>query len=320
MASLRRNKTLSPDGPTARFLYTIIKQLDLKAVNWNVVAASQGITNGHAARMRYSRFKQQIEGAATQARESKAGGKKGKEKEGKEGKEGVKKRKKRGFEGDGDDEAEASPYVKRQSVVRNDAGLSVKQERCTQIKDERATDAGSGEIKIKSEPGLLLQDIPVAPSEASPAVRIKAEPDDVNMGNTDPDPDIWQILPRATGNEVPLTEQKLRVTKISESPFAMRPSPPPPPSHLHPLSPLSTVSLAELEVSPRTQPAAVTGAAGGGGSCHRFTGGMGPVGPGVLDGSARGTMHIKAEPGSDVEWMVSRPSAHTMVKGEPAET
>lgn len=68
MASLRRSKVLSPDGQTARFLYTIIKQLDLKAIDWNEVASGLDITNGHAARMRYSRFKAQIEGLPTQSK------------------------------------------------------------------------------------------------------------------------------------------------------------------------------------------------------------------------------------------------------------
>lgn len=45
-----------------KFLYTIIKQLDLKSVEWNLIAEATGITNGHAARMRYSRFKKQMEG------------------------------------------------------------------------------------------------------------------------------------------------------------------------------------------------------------------------------------------------------------------
>src|ERR1700759_4592776 len=72
MASLRRSKSLTPDGQTARFLYTILKQLDLKTVDWTIVAEAIGITNGHAARMRYSRFKQQIEGLPNQAKKEKS--------------------------------------------------------------------------------------------------------------------------------------------------------------------------------------------------------------------------------------------------------
>ena len=67
------------DGAISKFLYVIMKQLDLKSVScssvkrnghhthisqidWQQVADQLDITNGHAARMRYSRFKQQMEG------------------------------------------------------------------------------------------------------------------------------------------------------------------------------------------------------------------------------------------------------------------
>ncbi|KAI9765384.1 MAG: hypothetical protein M1835_007420 [Candelina submexicana] len=52
------------DGATAKFLYTILKQLDLKSIDWQTVATALEITNGHAARMRFSRFKQAMEGVA----------------------------------------------------------------------------------------------------------------------------------------------------------------------------------------------------------------------------------------------------------------
>ncbi|KAI9744231.1 MAG: hypothetical protein M1818_002383 [Claussenomyces sp. TS43310] len=51
-----------PSHDMSKFLYTILKQLDLKSVDWNQVARELGVTNGHASRMRYSRFKQQMEG------------------------------------------------------------------------------------------------------------------------------------------------------------------------------------------------------------------------------------------------------------------
>src|SRR5436853_3647050 len=44
MASLRKSKALSPDGQTARFLYTILKQLDMKTVDWNLIADGLDIT------------------------------------------------------------------------------------------------------------------------------------------------------------------------------------------------------------------------------------------------------------------------------------
>ncbi|ODH45936.1 hypothetical protein GX48_07977 [Paracoccidioides brasiliensis] len=65
MASLKRSKTMLADGQTAKFLYTILKQLDLKSIDWNLVASQLEITNGHAARMRFSRFRQHMEGITT---------------------------------------------------------------------------------------------------------------------------------------------------------------------------------------------------------------------------------------------------------------
>ncbi|KAK5013574.1 hypothetical protein BJ546DRAFT_196034 [Cryomyces antarcticus] len=50
------------DKAMAEFCFSMLKQLDLKAIDWNAVASDQNITNGHAARMRYFRFKAQMEG------------------------------------------------------------------------------------------------------------------------------------------------------------------------------------------------------------------------------------------------------------------
>jgi len=51
-----------------RLLYAILSQKCLKDIDWNKVARdpilSQEITNGHAARMRYSRFKKQMDGTS----------------------------------------------------------------------------------------------------------------------------------------------------------------------------------------------------------------------------------------------------------------
>ncbi|KAK8086413.1 hypothetical protein PG994_001387 [Apiospora phragmitis] len=54
------------DTAMTRFLFAILKQKNLKDIDWNAVARdpilSQEITNGHAARMRYSRFRQAMLG------------------------------------------------------------------------------------------------------------------------------------------------------------------------------------------------------------------------------------------------------------------
>ncbi|EXJ82666.1 hypothetical protein A1O3_06480 [Capronia epimyces CBS 606.96] len=72
MASLRRTKNFANDGQTPIFLYTILKQLDLRSIDWNLVASSLDISNGHAARMRYSRMRGQFEGLSNQPKAPKA--------------------------------------------------------------------------------------------------------------------------------------------------------------------------------------------------------------------------------------------------------
>ncbi|OAA59421.1 hypothetical protein ISF_06356 [Cordyceps fumosorosea ARSEF 2679] len=58
--------TSNADNAMARFLFAILKQKNLKDIDWNQVANDpvllQPITNGHAARMRYSRFRATITG------------------------------------------------------------------------------------------------------------------------------------------------------------------------------------------------------------------------------------------------------------------
>ncbi|KAJ6784930.1 hypothetical protein PWT90_10943 [Aphanocladium album] len=58
--------TSNADNAMARFLFAILKQKNLKDIDWNQVANDpvllQPITNGHAARMRYSRFRSTITG------------------------------------------------------------------------------------------------------------------------------------------------------------------------------------------------------------------------------------------------------------------
>ncbi|OCT46393.1 hypothetical protein CLCR_01197 [Cladophialophora carrionii] len=71
MASQRRTKNFANDPQTPMFLYNILKQLDLRSINWSEVADGLGISNGHAARMRYSRMKSQFEGLSSQPKPAK---------------------------------------------------------------------------------------------------------------------------------------------------------------------------------------------------------------------------------------------------------
>jgi len=60
---------MTNDSATTRLLYAILSQKCLKDIDWNKVASNPiicgEITNGHAARMRYSRFKKQMDGNAS---------------------------------------------------------------------------------------------------------------------------------------------------------------------------------------------------------------------------------------------------------------
>ncbi|KFY21971.1 hypothetical protein V493_06958 [Pseudogymnoascus sp. VKM F-4281 (FW-2241)] len=56
------------EAQMAKFMYYIVKQLDVRSVDWNLVANDMEITNGHAARMRFARFKNQMEGTVPKTR------------------------------------------------------------------------------------------------------------------------------------------------------------------------------------------------------------------------------------------------------------
>ncbi|PYH77539.1 hypothetical protein BO82DRAFT_245996, partial [Aspergillus uvarum CBS 121591] len=72
MQNTKRGKAVPTDTPASKFLYAILKQLDLRSVDWNLVATDLEISNGHAARMRYSRFRQQMEGNVPSTRAPRA--------------------------------------------------------------------------------------------------------------------------------------------------------------------------------------------------------------------------------------------------------
>ena len=100
MAGPRRSRTLPNDAAVARLLYSIVKQANLKGVSqdsrclvqetdheltlpflshqvdWQIIANELGINKGHAARMRFLRFKQQMEGIPKKPRHSSSPAKK----------------------------------------------------------------------------------------------------------------------------------------------------------------------------------------------------------------------------------------------------
>lgn len=64
--------TPNSENAMARFLLAILNQKNLKDIDWNQVAQDpvlmQPITNGHAARMRFARFRQTVNGHEPQKR------------------------------------------------------------------------------------------------------------------------------------------------------------------------------------------------------------------------------------------------------------
>jgi hypothetical protein len=214
MASLRKSKALSPDGQTARFLYTILKQLDMKTVDWNLVADGLDITNGHAARMRFSRFKQHMEGIPTQPRTPRL------KKDGGKDKMGKPKGLKRGLEDD--------------------------------IKGENVTGgAGEGdEARLKSEPGCHIKEEPRRIEadqgvEGPPAVRVKREPGTeriASQANPTPDhltqpPQRPEVVPAPTR----AFPDPTGAMNLAKAPIMSAP-------------PMDTVSLADLHLSPASIP------------------------------------------------------------------
>lgn len=193
-AGMRRSKAMPTDGPTAKFLYAIIKQLDLKSVSvlrrgnagllilfqqidWNMVAASLEISNGHAARMRYSRFRQQMEGTTSTPRGSRPKKNAGKcDKGGSNPKAGLKQ-----------DPGSSPPAVKREN------GVVVKQEHGVPVKQENVLFAPQNPM-LKHEPYSQdvpnLADIPLAqpmmpahslPSSTVPYPQMPLAPVDLSM-------------------------------------------------------------------------------------------------------------------------------------------
>jgi hypothetical protein len=220
MASLRRSKTLSPDGQTARFLYTIIKQLDLKTIDWNEVAGSLDITNGHAARMRFSRFKQHIEGTPTQPRASRS--KKDCEKVTKGKRKGVK----RALEDEVKAEQGKADLEDGKTDIKKETGMSVKQEQNIQVKQEPDARSELGEpplIKIKREPSAVE-----TRTRSIAAVATQLTPNSGPVMSFGIPPGLPSASPAAVASRLP----------------SAPPAPPPQP----------TVSLADLQLLPQMLP------------------------------------------------------------------
>ncbi len=224
MASLRRSNALSTDNQTAKFLYTILKQLDLKAIDWNQVAEGLDITNGHAARMRFSRFKQHMEGIPTQPRAARP------KKDGiKDAKGGKAKAGKRNLDdGLGGGEMRSGPTEAGEAKIKPEAELRIKPDPGARIKHEAGSDTESSEIR---EPR---------------AVRVKKEIRVDENSSLELFGNPTHMLP------VPPQSRALSAS------FSFAPAPRSDPLAFSFMSaPVSTVSLADVELSPKSIPPAL---------------------------------------------------------------
>ncbi|KAL2160335.1 hypothetical protein VTH06DRAFT_1508 [Thermothelomyces fergusii] len=150
------------DNAMARFLFAILQQKCLKDIDWNKVAhnpiLAQEITNGHAARMRFSRFRAAMLGLEPQRRNRTANS-------GNNNKNRVAKKKK-------DD----SPKLKKEddeNVKSSGSGIG-------NIKMEKTTTTG---VAVKSERRGSSQQFPQPsqpPASRAAPVMMKAEPGLVN--------------------------------------------------------------------------------------------------------------------------------------------
>lgn len=214
MASLRRSKALSPDGQTARFLYTILKQLDLKTIDWNLVANGLDITNGHAARMRFSRFKQHMEGAPVQPRNPRPKKDVGNKEKNAEG-----KGRKRVFDADVKEEG--------MKVESGDAhGVKIKSEPACCIKSESRLSEESHR------------------AEEQPTVKVKREPKRDERTGQNTGMSGYPALPAPAQEVVPFMGLPYTSRAATTNPAATATVAPP----------MATVSLADLHLSPQWIP------------------------------------------------------------------
>lgn len=170
---------------------------DLAQIDWNAVAKELDITNGHAARMRYSRFKQQMEGPTSTTRKPRGAGAPRKRKEKADGaSKPAKKRKK-----DGESQAKDEEPGETQTMTGIEPNMSsVKTEQVVEpetfTKPEPIVKPEPCVKQEPAEPGL--DSFPVAPMNSeTPNMELSAMED-----MPDPLPDFFS------------TEEELQTTSM----------------------------------------------------------------------------------------------------------
>ena len=161
------------DKQNVDFLYSIIKQLEVKHIAWSTIADQNNVPNGHAARMRFHRLKQAQEGRSPVPRVKKdldhdPSGKKGNggkdkslKRKAKEDGEKLRKKLRMFDEEEEDDEEEPLRDVRRRMRVKREDGEG----------DEESGDEYVPEGIKREETGEEVEDAPVGERGA-----IKEEP------------------------------------------------------------------------------------------------------------------------------------------------
>ncbi|KAH7321168.1 hypothetical protein B0I35DRAFT_208753 [Stachybotrys elegans] len=130
------------DNATARLLFAILKQKNLKDIDWNLVAQDpvllQPIPNGHAARMRYSRFRSTVLGHSPE------------------------KRNKSGDKGRITKPGKPAPQPRKASVVKSESSVSLAS--CPQFSPASTTSPYMGELEDPTTRFLTpcSDDVPVS--------------------------------------------------------------------------------------------------------------------------------------------------------------
>ncbi|KAI4137643.1 MAG: hypothetical protein LQ341_005055 [Variospora aurantia] len=171
------------DAAAAKFLYAIIKQVDVRKIDWQIVASDQGIPTANAARMRFTRLKAQMDGDTTTAAKSEpAVPRKRKEKDEKAEESKTKRRRQKKDETDAD-------VANSSDVGTAIHGTKSSKPRAeTQGKDKptvRATSSAKTQPIVKYEPvDFMMDELPLStiqessnlPTElSSPAARVQAK-------------------------------------------------------------------------------------------------------------------------------------------------
>lgn len=173
------------DKQNAEFMYAMLKQLDLKYIDWTRIAAENNITNGHAARMRFSRYRAAMEGTKPSPRgEASSSSKDGKARP--KGAAG-KKRKRAKCEGETSGEDDEESVVKKRE--EGETELEGRPSRRVKVEEGVKEGVGSDEddvpirlrVKKAAEPEIRLEVEPEVQPDVKEEEQVKEEGQDDSL-------------------------------------------------------------------------------------------------------------------------------------------